>query len=70
MTLEAYTIRFITCRVTSAVVPAIKVKLQFVTKSPFFTGVPRGTIGKRSPSLLVPDDKRIKMGGKAKGVSW
>ena len=36
--------------------------------SPFSSGVPRDTIGKRSPSLLVRDDKRMKMyDGKALG---
>ena len=38
--------------------------------SPFFSGVPRETIGKRNPSLLVRDDKRMKMCRKALGVSW
>ena len=38
--------------------------------SPFSTGFPRGTIEKRNPSLLVRDDKRMKMCGKALGVSW
>ena len=36
--------------------------------SPFSTGVPRGPIEKRNPSLLVRDEERIKILGKALGV--
>ena len=38
--------------------------------SPFSSGVPRDTIGKRNPSLLDRYDERMKMCGKALGVSW
>ena len=41
----------------------------FIT-SPFSSGVPRDTIGKRNSSLLVRDDKRMNMCEKALGVSW
>ena len=36
----------------------------------FSSGVPRDSIGKRNLSLLVRDDERMKMCGKALGVSW
>ena len=38
--------------------------------SSFSSGVPRDTIERRNPCLLVRDDKRMKMCGKALGVSW
>ena len=65
-----YTVRYILSTSRTSILGFNSTNGEDFMPSPFSSGVPRDTIGKRNPSLLVWDDERLKMCGKALGVSW